>query len=136
MVKKNKDGNLFFEYTNTISDWCKVDTLVELKAVHLFNEKEVVSNVIFTSANKKNIDFFKMMYEISCNYHLLDDSPSVLPNSPNFKEHRHDQSLFSILTRLYLPDSISSNPNSNDINFYQRDHLRPLYPIWIQSNLY
>jgi hypothetical protein len=136
MVKKNKDGNLFFEYTNIISDWCKVDTLVALNAVHLFNEKEVVSNVIFTTANKKNIDFFKMMYEISCNYHLLDDSPSILPNSPRYKEHRHDQSLFSILTRLLLPDSISTNPNSDDINFYKRDNLRPLFPIWIQSNMY
>ena len=38
-------------------------------------------------------------YNISCNYHLIDDGVSKLPNLPNFIEHRHDQSVFSILTK-------------------------------------
>lgn len=32
---------------------------------------------------------------------LLDDTPSILPNADDFVEHRHDQSNFSILARLY-----------------------------------
>lgn len=28
---------------------------------------------------------------------LLTDDPSALPNAPGFKEHRHDQSIFSTL---------------------------------------
>ncbi len=136
IVKKNKDGNLFFEYPNIISHWCKMDTIMALGAEELLNSKEVVPGVLFTTANEKNIRFFKFIYEISCDYHLIDDSPSKHPNVPEFHEHRHDQSIFSILTRLYMPDSISSNPNSDDINFYQRDELRIKYPIWIQSNMY
>lgn len=40
-------------------------------------------------------------YRIAChdNYHLLDDSPSVLENISRFREHRHDQSIFSLLTK-------------------------------------
>ena len=34
-------------------------------------------------------------------YHLFDDSPSHLPNDSGFKEHRHDQAIFSILMHRY-----------------------------------
>lgn len=33
--------------------------------------------------------------------HYLDNSPSFLPNYPEFHEHRHDRSLFSLLTKKY-----------------------------------
>ena len=32
-------------------------------------------------------------------YHFLDDSPSRLPNAPSFREHRHDQSIWSVLRK-------------------------------------
>lgn len=32
---------------------------------------------------------------------LVTDSPSKIPNDPNFKEHRHDQSVFSLLMVKY-----------------------------------
>ena len=38
-------------------------------------------------------------YELCCNYHLIDDSPSIAPNLPEFIEHRHDQAIFSLLTK-------------------------------------
>uniref|UniRef100_A0A6C0B7V2 Nucleotide-diphospho-sugar transferase domain-containing protein n=1 Tax=viral metagenome TaxID=1070528 RepID=A0A6C0B7V2_9ZZZZ len=40
-------------------------------------------------------------YQLSCDYHNIDDSPSILPNCTEFKEHRHDQSIFSLLTKKY-----------------------------------
>ena len=40
-------------------------------------------------------------YTLACDYHMIDDSPSILPNCPEFKEHRHDQSIFSLLTKKY-----------------------------------
>jgi hypothetical protein len=49
-------------------------------------------------------------YELCCDYHNIDDTPSIIPNYPNFKEHRHDQSIFSLLTKKYnLFSSISLN---------------------------
>ncbi len=35
------------------------------------------------------------------NYHLVSDSPSDMPNHPGFIEHRHDQSVFSLLCKKY-----------------------------------
>ncbi len=34
-------------------------------------------------------------------YHLFDNSPSRLPNHVGFREHRHDQAIFSILMHRY-----------------------------------
>lgn len=39
---------------------------------------------------------------------MIDDSPSVLQNGPLFKEHRHDQSIFSILCNRYPVVSIDA----------------------------
>lgn len=41
-------------------------------------------------------------------YRLVDDTPSAAPNAPHFVEHRHDQSIFSLLCKregvLCIPD--------------------------------
>jgi hypothetical protein len=39
----------------------------------------------------------KEWLELCCNYHNITDSPSILQNSPEYCEHRHDQSLLSIV---------------------------------------
>jgi hypothetical protein len=42
---------------------------------------------------------FKKYYETACDYHLIDDSPSIIPNHPSFREHRHDQSIFNMFVK-------------------------------------
>ncbi len=50
-------------------------------------------------------------YSIACNYHMLDDTPSISKNSNNFCEHRHDQSIYSLLIKKY---NITSSKNMAD----------------------
>jgi hypothetical protein len=45
------------------------------------------------------VDLAESWYEIGCDYHMIDDSPSVAENLPTFKAHRHDQSIFSLLVK-------------------------------------
>jgi len=45
--------------------------------------------------------FVNEWYDICCEYSNIDDSPSVHPNLECFVEHRHDQSVFSLLTKKY-----------------------------------
>jgi hypothetical protein len=40
-------------------------------------------------------------YTLCCDYRNIDDSPSLSPNVANFVEHRHDQSVFSLLTKKH-----------------------------------
>lgn len=49
---------------------------------------------------KETRDLTKKIYEYMCeDYHNIDDTPSIIPNHPNFVDHRHDQSLFSLLSK-------------------------------------
>ncbi len=135
-VKQHPQGNLFFSYSNLIRDWCKMDTIKCLDAENVMNECEVVAGVLFTTANAQNKEFFLACYTVLSHYHLVDDSPSGLPNAPTFHEHRHDQSIFSIMTRKYLPASISNTYTSEELNFYKREEEGQRFPIWTQSNFY
>lgn len=135
-VKQNPQGNLFFPYINRICDWCKMDTIQCLGAEDIMEQNEVVPGILFTTSSQKNKEFFLACYNVVSHYHLVDDTPSIAPNRPTFREHRHDQSVFSILARKYLPDSISTKYTSDEINFYKREEEGKPFPIWVQSNFY
>ena len=45
------------------------------------------------------MNFIKDWYNLGCKYHLIDDSISKEKNSREFKDHRHDQSIFSLLLK-------------------------------------
>ncbi len=70
---------------------------------------------IMLLVNDKTRKLVNEWYEIACNYHLLDDSPSVLQNCEKFFEHRHDQAIFSLLTKKY--EIFSKNTLSNAFNY-------------------
>ena len=49
---------------------------------------------------KETRELTKSIYNYMCeDYHNIDDTPSIIPNHPDFKVHRHDQSLFSLLVK-------------------------------------
>lgn len=131
MAHKNKDGNLFFGPMNPIYHWCKMDTILSLDAKDVMFQKEFIPGVLMTTNTEKNRSFFKLFYDTCCNYHLVDDSPSVSSNHSEFREHRHDQSIFSILARKYLPDSLDKELGK-ELLWYWTDE----YPISIRSNNY
>jgi hypothetical protein len=57
-------------------------------------------------------------YEISSDYHNIDDSASIITNFQCFNEHKHDQSIFSLLTKKY---NIYSNKDLSDAIYYIRN---------------
>ena len=132
IVQKNENKNLFIGSETPIKDWCKMDTVKFFGAEKLILEddaKEVCPTVLFTSSTTKNKVFFKLYYEACCNYHNVNDSPSISPNIPTFKDHRHDQTIFSILVRQLYTTSISPVPFS-EIYLPKSDKS----PITIKSN--
>jgi hypothetical protein len=108
--RKDKFNNLFFEQLFPISKWCKMDAIHFLDAYDLAqnNIKEVLPGILFTCNNLHNRFLFKLCYDTCSNYQLINDSPSIKQNLPEFVEHRHDQSIFSIITRKFSPSSIYS----------------------------
>ena len=86
--------------------WTKYDLIDYLDAETLWNKDvEQLHATFFILKNTESVrSLIHKWYEVGSNYHLIDDSPSKLPNDSTFREHRHDQSIFSILRRQHGTD--------------------------------
>ncbi len=86
-------------------EWNKKDLLIHMDMLNdtILNSAQRQGGTNMFLKCDKTLNLVKEWYEIACsnNYHLIDDSPSRQPNLPFFKEHRHDQSIFSLLTKKY-----------------------------------
>lgn len=63
-------------------------------------------------------------------YHYLIDSPSKHCESPGFIEHRHDQSIFSILAKIYGAKALPIDPNGP----FLPEHRKSI-PLWERKKL-
>ena len=79
------------------------------KNVDIFNSIMHQATFIILIKNNRTTEFIKEWYSIMCNYHLIDDTPSELKNDASFIEHRHDQSVFSLLIKTKYPDFNEKN---------------------------
>lgn len=76
---------------------------MELSSNHDFLEsRQMIATVILIKKTQKTCslinDWFEIMHQKP---HLIDDTPSSMPELESFKEHRHDQSVFSALCYKY-----------------------------------
>jgi hypothetical protein len=84
--------------------WVKADLLYML---NMYDEKYFTTQrqatVIMIKKTDETIKLVNEWYSIAIdnNYHNIDDTPSIKANHSSFKEHRHDQSIFSLLTKKY-----------------------------------
>jgi hypothetical protein len=65
----------------------------------IMNSEQHQATMIMIKKNNTTTDFVNDWYNCSQIYHLIDDSPSISANYPGFVEHRHDQSIFSLLLK-------------------------------------
>jgi hypothetical protein len=88
-------------YTCVEREWNKMDLIKKLDALddkYLNTSQHQAGALVFLVCNK-TIDLVNEWYELCCDYHNIDDSPSIEPNLNCFREHRHDQAIFSLLTK-------------------------------------
>lgn len=86
-------------------EWNKKDLLLHMDMLNddILNSAQRQAGTNMYLKCDKTLNLVKEWYQIACsdNYHYIDDSPSREPNLPSYKEHRHDQSIFSLLTKKY-----------------------------------
>lgn len=83
--------------------WIKSDLYITM-GYKIFTpfKRMVEAGRIVILKNEITMSFFKeWRYYATSDYSNIDDSESTLPNLPLFIEHRHDQSIFSILFHKY-----------------------------------
>ena len=101
-------------------NWVKRDLLVllDLEDSKFIKTQQYQAGVVMyyiCNMTRTIIDFW---YNIGNNYHMIDDSPSIKQNYNCFIEHRHDQSIFSLLIKKY---NILSNKFLNECVYISRN---------------
>ena len=105
--EKSYTKNDLFEYMKN-----NYDLIIDEE---LKNSMMKQATVIIIKKNDLTNSFINDWYNISCNYNLIDDSCSNTINDVKFCEHRHDQSIFSILIKTNkYKNHMDSDNNSLD----------------------
>ena len=105
LVKTNNKGFLSFQLNDLMyhheERWTKMD-LFHHFGVEFFRPSLQLHSTYFVLEKCKNtMNIVNMWYNTVCNYHFIDDSPSIVQNDMYFYEHRHDQSVFSIVRKMH-----------------------------------
>jgi len=102
MVKEHPSGIIGFNTTFPTKDWTKMDTMTYFNLTD--DEQAYPQHLggVHITHNMPHVRAFVEEWLMACErYSLIDDSPSRLQNAPSFKEHRHDQSIFTILFKRH-----------------------------------
>lgn len=98
----NTDILCFQMHPHLEKTWSKKDTVLFLNASETdLNSGQIIGGVNIWRKSDFSLTFLKLWLDTMTadNYHYVDDTPSKEPNDPSFKEHRHDQSIFSLLIK-------------------------------------
>jgi hypothetical protein len=112
---KNRDGNPNGDiWINSM--WTKADcfNLMECNSDKYKNGYQVDGSYIIIKKTDRSISFIDEYLKFSCNENIISDLPNITgDNEIDFKDHRHDQSILSLLAikhniNLYESPSESS----------------------------
>jgi hypothetical protein len=121
MADKSKNGIVGFELPHQEQVWTKMDLIDHLDAREQMESKQVMAGVSIIRKCPESVAMVNKWNSVYSNYHLVDDSPSILPNHNSFQEHRHDQSIFSILQKqtggIIHKDEVDNVPESERHKF-------------------
>jgi len=103
IIWKNKPNEPVWYMRN----WCKMSVIEKYGLKDkVFKEQAIDcwAGCIVLKKTEFSSIFIREWLEMSCIYEDITDSPSSIPNSIQFREHRHDQSLLSIQLHKYNID--------------------------------
>ncbi len=109
------NGSLIYrdrQFPNQVeSMWTKGDLLDRLQVrdrPEITETQQLGATTFFVRKCPASMDFMRHWIAVfSQDFSMIDDRPSRSPNLPGFVEHRHDQSIYSILGKLLPISTIS-----------------------------
>lgn len=102
---KDKQDILAFELPLIERQWTKRDAFILMGCdkEEFVNSNQILSGYILVKKNDFTLNFFREYFNFCKDYRILTDSPNELgyENYSDFIDHRHDQSIFSLLCKKY-----------------------------------
>lgn len=133
MANKSETGLLGFdmskymEYQYTKGDLFDYFNLRNNQEIFL---GQIVSGIIFIKKCDKSIEIMKSFLQVFYDdFALVDDTASKSKNFSEFREHRHDQSVWSLLAKIHNIQLLSHNEQYSD-NWEELID----YPIWAKRD--
>ena len=109
--------------------WTKNDIFehFNIKDYEFKNTMQIISGIIIIKKTKISEEIIKLWRDtMDSNYHLIDDSTSNTKNDLEFIENRHDQSILSVILKIYNVPSIGDETwaeNLNDPEFLKKSPI-------------
>lgn len=121
IVRATPSGILAFRLSFSECQYTKMDTLayLDFTSEQDMTSFQILSGIFLLRKCEASFQVLQKWKEacLAENHRFVDDSPSTLPNADIFVEHRHDQSLWSILAKQAnastLPDETYFEPDWN-----------------------
>jgi hypothetical protein len=135
-VRESKYGTLVIGSPHLVKTWCKMDLVSRLHAEDCLEKEMLMAGILFLTKNQMTMHMIDVWCTLVSDYHLLDDTPSRIPNDSSFKEHRHDQSIFTLLFYKHPVFEGCRQIPDREYHFPDKRSEDLVYPIWIQSNHY
>lgn len=102
MVKNNHYANISFQMGHLEKRFTKGEVFKYFDAYDQLDTGQIANCAIILRKNEHTVSLIKLWYDTCINErHLITDSPSSVPNDPLFYDHRHDQSIFSVIRKKY-----------------------------------
>jgi len=100
LVWKNKPNEPVWYMKN----WCKMDVINKYNMFHKVfreNAEDCWGGALVVKKTENTINYIQEWLDMCCVYKDITDTESKTKNSNLFREHRHDQSLLSIVIHKY-----------------------------------
>ena len=107
-------------------EWTKADmfdklvgTMPSSEIAKIAKTPQLIGGIFVIRKCAKTVNSVKSWYEACCDYTILADEPNVKTNKSCFREHRHDQSAWSIVRKLdgslLLDNEVYFGPRWNSV---------------------
>jgi len=100
LVWKNKPNEPNWKMKN----WCKMDVIVKYNMIDkVFRENidDCWAGAVIVKKTENTVMYMKEWLDLCCNYQDITDAPGKIKNTHFFRDHRHDQSLLSVVIYKY-----------------------------------
>jgi hypothetical protein len=110
--------------------WTKLSVarLMGCEAAEIMDSGQIMAGIFGLKKNKYMVELIQEWLDICSMEWTIDDSVQSVANDPEFKEHRHDQSVFSLLRKREKFCTIPDETYAHDGNW--NGQLTGSVPIW------